>query len=459
MQKVNQPMTELRFWGSLGREQREDARSTLKQIIAKNAQELVSTFYTAFLRHQDASSFLTHTVVAERLSHSLRGWLLNLMDADLQDPSEFQRQQIQIGEVHARIKLPVHLVLEGASLLKIEISRRVLDLELDAAAKATALVGLDEIVDYAMRLMSAAYVARTQRNAHSDEAFRLFSLGQDFTIERETQRAALMEWSQNVLFKLVTNPGSSRIDTLGASAFGLWVRHRGGVLFQGSPLLGSLEASIQRIDAELLPAVEEARSANPAAVPEVIGALQTAIEEVRFLLTDIFQAAAEVENGRDPLTRALNRRFLGPVLGRELMLAKRNETPLSIVLIDVDHFKAINDRYGHPGGDVVLRQVAEHILEAVRGSDFVFRYGGEEFLIVLVETSLQVAIVLAERIRQQFSQRELLMPDQVRAQVTISAGVASYDGHPDYEYLIRKADDALYQAKEAGRNKVSAADA
>jgi len=451
-------MSKLRFWESLDRAEREDARSILKQVISEHVENLVSTFYGTFLHHQEGSSFLTHNMVAERLRHSLHRWLLDLMDCDLQDPSEYQRRQIKIGEIHARIKLPVHLVLEGASLLKIEISRQVLGLEITARRTATALVGVDEIMDYAMRLISAAYVAGTQRNAHNDEAFRLFSLGQDFAMERETQRAALLEWSQNVLFTLMTNSGDTRLERLGASTFGLWVRHRGGVLFQGSTLLDSLEAAIRTIDVDLLPSLEEARSRNPASVPGLVGALQTAIEEVRFLLNDLFQAAAEMETGRDPLTRALNRKFLAPVLSREIALAKRNETPLSVIVIDVDHFKSINDRYGHPGGDVVLRQAAELILDAVRASDFVFRYGGEEFLVVLAETPLRLAVVLAERLRQQFSQRQLLLPDENPIQVTISAGVASYDGHPDYEYLIRKADDALYQAKESGRNRVCTAD-
>ncbi len=449
-------MVELRYWSSVAREQRDDVKKILGSIVREHVDALVSSFYGAFLQHPEASSFLSHSVVQERLSHSLRGWLLKLLEADLENASEFERRQIHIGEVHARIKLPVHLVLEGASLLKIEIGRCVLDLDIDASLKATALLMMDEIIDYAMRLMSEAYVAGARQHAHTDEAFRLFSIGQDITIERETQRAALMEWSQDVLFSLVTNAGSMRLESLGTSQFGLWVRHRGGLLFQGSPLLKSIEAVITRIDTSILPAIDTAQARDPSAVAKLIGTLQAAIEELRFLLTDIFQAAAELEAGRDPLTRTLNRKFLPSVLGREIALASRNDTPLSVVLIDVDHFKAINDRFGHAGGDVVLRQVADLILETVRGSDFVFRYGGEEFLIVLVETSLENALSLTERVRKQFSDHDILMPDRSRMTVTVSGGVASYDGHPDYEYLIKRADEALYRSKAGGRNRVTA---
>ena len=450
-------MAALRFWTSIATERQDHARETLKRIIEEHADALVSIFYGAFLQHSEASSFLTHSVVQERLSHSLRNWLLALLDTDPQDADAFERRQVQIGAVHARIKLPVHLVLEGASLLKIEIGRCVLALDIGAESKATAIVALDELVDHAMRLMSEAYVAGTRQGAHEDEAFRLFSLGQDISIERETQRAALMEWSQNVLFDLVTNAGSARLDPLGQSGFGLWVRHRGAVLFQGSPLLKNLEGVVGRIDADLLPSIDVALRGDLPAIPGLIGRLQAAIEEVRFLLNDIFQAAAEMENGRDPLTRTLSRKFLPAVMGREIVLAKRNDTPLSVVMIDVDHFKAVNDRYGHPGGDVVLRQVADLLLETVRPSDFVFRYGGEEFLIVLVETTPEQAMILAERVRAQFVGRRIAMPDQSHAEVTVSAGVAVFDGHPDYEYFVAKADKALYRAKAEGRNRVRAA--
>lgn len=128
-----------------------------------------------------------------------------------------------------------------------------------------------------------------------------------------------------------------------------------------------------------------------------------------------------------------------------------------MVLIDVDHFKQINDGYGHAAGDAVLRQVAESLMNIARASDFVFRYGGEEFLIVLVETGLEEALVAAERFRAYFESRTVMLPDDTSIRITISAGAATYEGHPDYEYLINAADEALLTAKRNGRNRVEAA--
>lgn len=436
------------FWKTSSEATREAARGRLSAIVRQNIDGLVARFYENFLRDEEASAFLSHSVVHERLSHSLRKWLLDLIEADPHSGLDaFDARQIKIGEIHARLKIPNHLVMEGMGLLKTEIACKVAELDLESASTAHTLILLDEIIDYAMRLMSAAYVSDTKRRVQTDEAFRLLSLGQDINLERETQRATLMEWSQSVLFNLLGHGSNSAPGYLVASPFGLWVRHRGALLFQGSLILESIEKLIGEIDGEALRSID---GNQPASVAE----FQRRIEEIKFLLNDLFQAAASVENGRDPLTRALNRRFLPSVLGREITLAKNAKTPLSVLMLDVDHFKAINDRYGHAVGDIVLRHTAELLLNAVRPSDFVFRYGGEEFLIVLVETDRTEACAIAERIRQQLAEQEVSVRDRDVLSVTASIGVATYEGHPDYEYLVDAADKALYRAKKEGRNRV-----
>jgi diguanylate cyclase len=315
---------------------------------------------------------------------------------------------------------------------------------------AQTIVLLGEVIDYAMRLMTTAYVSGTNLRAQTDEAFRLFSLGQDITLEREKQRAALMEWSQSVLFGLLGHQTDADSNPLSASPFGLWVRHRASVLFQGSTILAQLVKLMQEIDGNILPGDKGIKST-------LVANLHRRIDEMKFLLNDLFQNAAEVENGRDPLTRTLNRRFLPSVVGREITLAKKSNTPLSILMADLDHFKSINDKHGHSAGDLALRHAAEILLNAVRPSDFVFRYGGEEFLIVLVETAQREAQFVAEHIRAQVEASPIPISDRETITATISIGVATYEGHPDYQYLINAADHALYNAKKEGRNRVATA--
>lgn len=160
----------------------------------------------------------------------------------------------------------------------------------------------------------------------------------------------------------------------------------------------------------------------------------------------------------DQLTQTGNRTALLDSLKREFDLAHRYQTPLSIILLDVDHFKSINDSFGHDIGDAVLRAVARAIKDSVRRSDILFRYGGEEFVIVLANTSRDGAANLAERVRVmvETSFRALRGSDLC---VTLSLGVAMMLPGETHLDLLRRADHAMYQAKHGGRNRVVTATA
>lgn len=427
------------------------ALERLSGIVEKDAEQLVEAFYSTFLANKEAASYLSHSVVHTRLRHSLRHWLLDIVRTDFrEDVAEFEQRQIKIGEIHARLKVPNDIVMEGMTLLKTEIAKRVSAAGMDAMTTAETIMLLGESVDYAMRFMTAAYVSDTRNRAQTDEAFRLFSLGQDINLERETQRAALMEWSQSVLFSLLGDKLELSRLLLSASPFGLWVRHRAAILFQDSPTLRRMEDLVRKVDEQTIPAIVRNGS-------KMVSDLQQHVDEIKYLLNDLFQIAANMENGRDPLTRTLNRRFLPSILGREVSLAKSTQSPLALLMVDVDHFKMINDTHGHSAGDIVLSHVAEYLLDAVRGSDYVFRYGGEEFLIVLVETSRSEAQAVAERIRKTIASQKPSISDAVKVEITASVGVANFEGHPDYQYLIDLADKALYRAKQEGRNRVCVA--
>ncbi|HYD43335.1 MAG TPA: GGDEF domain-containing protein [Anaeromyxobacter sp.] len=162
---------------------------------------------------------------------------------------------------------------------------------------------------------------------------------------------------------------------------------------------------------------------------------------------------------RDALTHAYNRRFLAEVLPKLAHQSARCRTPLSALMIDVDRFKRLNDRYGHPAGDRVLSAVARCLAGQIRASDTLVRYGGEEFLVLLPHTALPGALVIAERVREAVERTRTAVPqaDHPLA-VTISVGVATLpaDG-ASAEDLLLAADQALFRAKGAGRNQVVAA--
>ncbi|MGB8509629.1 MAG: GGDEF domain-containing protein, partial [Pyrinomonadaceae bacterium] len=163
--------------------------------------------------------------------------------------------------------------------------------------------------------------------------------------------------------------------------------------------------------------------------------------------------AASEKSMTDALTGLLNRYGLQRALQRELADARRYGRPLSCLVIDVDHFKAVNDTYGHAAGDTALLQVGRVLTEAVRGSDVVCRHGGEEFLVLAPETKLEGAHSLGEKIRLDVAAR--LFGDGERVfRLTISVGVSQLRADESGNDMIARADEALYQAKESGRNRV-----
>ncbi len=155
----------------------------------------------------------------------------------------------------------------------------------------------------------------------------------------------------------------------------------------------------------------------------------------------------------DALTGAYNRLALDDNLAREIGLSQRHGTPLALAVLDVDHFKAINDEHGHAAGDAVLRELANLIREEIRGCDVLYRYGGEEFVILLASTGLDGARLVAERIRAAVETRAFYWNSR-RLEVTASLGVAALRPGEDAAQFFQRTDSCLYAAKAAGRNRI-----
>ena len=174
-------------------------------------------------------------------------------------------------------------------------------------------------------------------------------------------------------------------------------------------------------------------------------------EEEEAALRKIYEAAV-----LDGLTGVANRKHLEERLDSELAFALRHHVDLSVIIVDLDHFKRVNDTYGHLAGDAVLRRAAEIFRETVRLEDFVGRYGGEEFVVVARGTAAARAVKLAERLRAKIAEAPISFEAR-QIPVTMSAGVACLDevsGVTDRASLLTRADERLYRAKEGGRNRV-----
>jgi len=184
---------------------------------------------------------------------------------------------------------------------------------------------------------------------------------------------------------------------------------------------------------------------------ETVLAFQLQDEEEQEAARKLYESAV-----KDGLTQVHNRRYLDERLEQELAYAVRHKSALSVLLLDVDHFKSVNDTFGHGVGDAVLRMLAQTVRRLVRTEDLVARYGGEEFCVVARGVPASGAAVLGERLRTTIAEMAVPLPDRV-LQVTASIGVATFGGQTPYgspEALFEAADAALYRAKETGRNRV-----
>jgi len=156
----------------------------------------------------------------------------------------------------------------------------------------------------------------------------------------------------------------------------------------------------------------------------------------------------------DGLTELFNRYWLDKMLPRQMERSRRSGLPLCVLMLDIDHFKRVNDEFGHPAGDEVIREVARRLRDNIRALDLPARYGGEEFALICPSTSLDAALGLAERLRLVVAETPVETGGE-QIHISLSAGVAQMEGTDGAEALISAADNALYRAKHAGRNCVS----
>jgi diguanylate cyclase (GGDEF)-like protein len=191
---------------------------------------------------------------------------------------------------------------------------------------------------------------------------------------------------------------------------------------------------------------------------DILSSITTLSNEANNAARELRRKNRELENANtkieelmrtDPLTGLFNRRFLTEHLSRVMSLARRNGWPLSLIICDIDHFKSINDTYGHDTGDTVLREFSRLISETSRKEDIIVRFGGEEFIVVLEHTDIQSALAAGEKLRKVI-ENTAMMENRT---VTASFGITAFNNEDSEESLIKRADQGLYKSKEAGRNR------
>ncbi|MGY5957559.1 diguanylate cyclase [Kosakonia sp. BK9b] len=430
-------------------------RLMASELARSHAYDLSMQFYKTVLADTHAEEFLSNEQVERHLKKALEEWIIDVLSCNTEDIDRLIKVQQDVAEVHARIGIPVELVEMGFRVLKKSIYPVIHASPQNAEDKLEVYHYVINSIDLVMEIMSRSFTFTEHNAIKEDENYRIFSLLENAEEEKERQVAALLTWETEIVYKLTLDNDLGNSVPLSQSDFGLWFNHKGRHYFSGIAEVGYIANLIQEFDGVFRSARQASRFLNNKAqrVKFMIQVRNT-ISQIVTLLRDLFEEVSRHEVGIDVLTKLLNRRFLPTIFKREVSLANRTGISLAVLIIDVDKFKQINDTWGHHTGDEILSKVAYAFYDNVRSSDFVFRYGGDEFLIILTEVKEVDALRIAERIRMRVEKTNIKAPDGQAIPLSLSIGVAMFQGHPDYERMIQLADEALYVAKKRGRNCV-----
>lgn len=426
----------------------------ISDIINPHSDAIATHFYKTMLDNPKAAYFINHDVVKNRLHASLSAWINSAFtyrgNSELIDT--YINYQIDIGHIHGRIDVPMSFVVYGMFLIKGEVMRLLNESSINGADLATAMVLTNQVMDLGLALINESYQGDLVVNEKDVQSFKLQFSAHNLAIDCERLRASLSDWMRELLLNIQQERVSIKgMSSIRHSNFGLWVTHK-AKLFLAESEYRMLMQQLNNIDESMCVLIAEFE--QPDKRKEILGSLDRYVSKAMWVLENIAKEIMDQDSGRDPLTRLFNRRYLDTVLRHETECSLQNDLTFGLVMLDIDFFKKINDAYGHDSGDRVLEQLADILTHQVRAGDFVFRLGGEEFLIVLSDVNEIVLKRIGEKIRSKVEGAEFNVEKEAKLAVTISIGAVLHDGHPDFLRTVKLADQALYEAKLSGRNCV-----
>ncbi|RLE28607.1 MAG: diguanylate cyclase, partial [Acidobacteria bacterium] len=347
-----------------------------------------------------------------------------------------------------------HLMNLGMSVLKREICDRIGRQSWRPALMIDTVIFTHQILDFAANAINEPYMAAVTSNIGYGQALRVALSGHSLALECEQLKGSLFEWHRTVIVNLFNGSSLSEVPSLQRSDLGLWINHKASFSINELPEYTTLQEILREADQRYTDHIL-APCQNGLKVSEThLQTLSDHVSRLALALSSVIDRALATEEARDSLTRLFSRRYMHSILQHEVAYSLTNSSSFAVLLIDVDNFKMVNDAHGHQIGDDALVQVAETLLSNVRTSDFVFRYGGEEFLILLSEIAVDLAHQKAENIREAIAGLRIPSGTGSEITLTVSIGIAMHDGHPDFNRVVGAADQALMTAKEAGKDRV-----
>lgn len=446
----------LQLWTTVLEAAPEPVRRRVSALVDGCAADLADRFYSEMLGHDHAKLFLDNEVVNQRLHASMTRWVQQLFATlDVTQIPASIAHQVLVGSVHARIDLPSELMQMGFHVIAQALRARCDEAFPDPAERIVALVYVMDVFQIADSLMLSSYVRDLQSRVRKEEAYRVISMEHDVGLERERQRAALSEWANEFLVATRLRGRHGQAGSLAASEFGLWMKHKARIFFDGLPEVDDVFDVIRTIDDVHVPQLMSPEVDDETGA-RLIEDFRRQIEFIRYLVNDLFARLNKITLGRDVVTRLLNQRYLPTILAMEIREAGVTGKPFAVMLARIDDIRAIAPSDDQDSRTHLLQQLAVSIVDSVRAGDHAFRYGDTEFLIASVECDRKRAVDIAEELRLRVRALDFHLRSRVVRRLTVSVGVAAFDGHPDYAYLLKRAESAVARASLDGGDRVLA---
>lgn len=409
-------------------------------------------FYEQLMANDDSAKFLSTELVQTRLKNDLTAWLKQLLSPKA-EPDEIVRvieAQRHVGEVHARINIPMELVSTSMFFIKHTFFTAVYEAgePFNSEDKIQLILLIDSLLMNSLNLINEVYLKDVVKHKRAALDYQYHSSPKDTALEIVKIKSKLYNWLADYFGYMTSVTPGMKFPEAEANECGLWITHK-------LPLIAKNKGPVEEIQALLHKLQREIRSRDRDDMSKHVGQVRSLVKEINFLLSALSEKIIKESEQQDGLTNLISRRYLAPIIQSETQTALRTQTRYAVVMMDIDDFKVINDQYGHLTGDKVLLEVGRIAKEEIRISDYAFRYGGEEFLLLLPECDLEEAVNVAEKVRQKVCDMPIEAGDAASISVTCSLGVAEFTDHPDYMTVIKAADDKLYESKHKGKNCTS----
>lgn len=422
-----------------------------QDFIKSTVTDCVAGFYEVLLADHSTKKFMTSEMVEKHLKQELRHWLLMTLSSKNSEEAlqEVVSKQHEVGDVHARIEVPMTLVNSAMLVIKEVLFNNIsTSTSLNNESKLELLILTNKLLDASLSLVNEAYLEGRVLNERMAQEYRTNSSAQEIAIELERTKGSMLAWMGRFMTDIITEK-TLTLEDFKHQEFSLWIRHKLTYACRNDELISKAKNLLNEIES----VVSDISLAPIQARGELAVKINHLTSDCSWVLSQMSEMNVESAAREDALTSLIERRFLGPIMQNETHLAMKTQQSFSVLMMDIDSFKEINDIHGHQAGDKVLAMVGRLLKRSLRVTDYAFRYGGEEFLVLMPETDLQEAQLAATKILQRIRDLDVQLDNGRLIKVTISIGIAEFDKHPDYEHLVKHADDKLYEAKHNGKDR------